>query len=768
MIDKVRRRRFFARRERTASCKPARNSAGALLSLTALCVPSGPALAAGGEDALDVIIVTAQRRAEDQQAAPIAISSISGEALAARRIRTIEDLGAYAPGLTTTNTVSYGAAPLSIRGIGGANGGGNFFNDEPVAVYVDGVYVARLSMSTADLLDIESIQILRGPQGTLYGRNSTAGAVLITSNAPAEEVSGQLRASIARFGDYHAQGYLTGALGENISARAAIGYSKRDGYGTNIVNDGRVGGGEDFTARTSIRYQPHADLSLDLIGEYQDRSASPALIAMTDVGNTGVASPFVLRSDLRRVLDEREFELDDVNSTTSETMLFTAITNWDLGGVSLGMITAVRDWSLLGEQDSDSTGLQLFTNRGAIDSRQYSHEMRLASDYAGPLSWIVGGMYFHDRSDVLFSIQNFQGLFGLGTDATFDANQKTDAHALFADATYEITEELSFTAGGRYSHERKSFENTLVVAILNGGVAPPTFLGGATLAPGTVFSAPPTFTDSASFSDFSPRVIIDYKPQDEILLFASYSQGFKSGGFNSFGLTPAFDAERVHAYELGVKTEFADRRYRINAAAFAYDYSDLQIRLPVPTGGVNIQNVAQASIKGIELEGAAVAGKGFTISASVSLLDTEIVEGAIPAISSTTPPFPIGAPLPLTTEDAAGNRLTRAPEYQGAISAVYERALGNFTGSVSIDYRFQGDVFFLETNQDADTFRGDGWGDLGLRASLASAKGGWELAFFARNLTDNRRVTAVTALGGFPNAALNEPRIWGVESKVRF
>jgi iron complex outermembrane receptor protein len=152
------------------------SSRALFIAVAALFAPSGHVFAADGEDALDVVIVTAQRRAEDQQTAPIAISSMSGDALAARRIRTIEDLGAYAPGLTTTNTVSYGAAPLTIRGIGGANGGGNFFNDEPVAVYVDGVYVARLSMSTADLLDIESIQILRGPQGTLYGRNSTARA----------------------------------------------------------------------------------------------------------------------------------------------------------------------------------------------------------------------------------------------------------------------------------------------------------------------------------------------------------------------------------------------------------------------------------------------------------------------------------------------------------------------------------------------------------------------------------------------------------------
>ncbi len=734
-----------------------------ICAMTLAVFPLDAGHASDGAQALDVVVVTAQRRAEDQQDVPISVSSISGDELASLRIRTLEGLSAFAPGVTTTNTVSYGAAPLSIRGIGGANGGGNFFNDEPVAVYVDGVYVARLNTSTVDLIDIESIQVLRGPQGTLYGRNSTAGAVLITSNAPTFEMNGSLRASIARFGEYQAQGSLSGALSETLGGRVAVGYSKRDGYGVNRFNGEDVGGGEDFSARLSLRFKPDETLTFGLIGEYQDRSATPALIAMTDVGNTGVASPFNRRADLQAILDNREFALNDVNKTDSENWSLTATTEWEIGEISINMVTGYRDWSLLGKQDSDSTALQLFTNSGAIDAQQFSHEMRVFSNSTGPFSWILGGIYFHDHTDVTFSIQNFQGLFGLGTDAVFNASQDTDAYAVFADATYEISNKLSLTAGGRYSYERKSFENNLVVAILNGGTAPPTFLGGATLAPGTVFSAPPTFIDEASFDDFSPRAVIDYKANEELLLFASYSQSFKSGGFNSFGLSQAFNAEGVHAYEIGAKAEFADRRFRLNASAFIYDYSDLQIRLPVPTGGVDIQNVAEATIKGVELEGSALLTDGLTLSANFSFLDTEIIEGIIPAIASSSPPIPIGAPLPLTVEDVSGNRLTRAPSYQGAIFATYERPLGSFSTVLSIDYRFQDDVFFLETNQDTDTFRNEAWGELGLRASLTGPKKRWELAFFARNVTNDRHITAVTALGGFPNAALNEPRRWGLE-----
>ena len=724
--------------------------------------------AAENPAALDAIVVTAQRRAENQQDVPISIFSIDGEGLLDRQIRTLEDLNGFAPSLLTTNTVSYSAAPLSIRGIGGANGGGNFFNDEPVAVYVDGVYVARLSASTTDLLDIESVQVLRGPQGTLYGRNSTAGAILITSNAPSSETSAQLRISAAQFGEYKAQGFITGAIGERASARAAIGYSSRNGYGTNSVIGENVGGSEDFTARLSIRFQLHDKVSLNLIGEYQDRSASPALLAVTNVGETGIASPFVRRPGLEAALESRVFDLNDVNETNSETWSVTANASIDLGVAALDAITGYRDWSLIGEQDSDSTARRLFTNEGAISSQQFSQEVRLTSKNDGPFLWLVGGYFLHDVSDVTFSIQNFQGLFGLGTNAAFDAKQKTNTYAVFADATYNFTERLSITAGARYSHESKEFENDLVVSILNGGTTPPTFMGGVTLPARAIFSSPPSFVDDASFRDFSPRAVIDYKPNENLLFFASYSQGFKSGGFNSFGLSPAFDAENINGYEAGVKSGWAQNRIRLNMSGFIYDYSDLQIRLPVPTGGVDIRNVAEAKIKGFEIEGSAVPVRGLTFSASISVLDTEITEGLIPAISSTTAPFPIGAPLPLVPEDVSGNRLTRAPAFQSFVSATYQTRMGPLIGAVSASYRFQDRVFFLETNQDTDTFSNDAWGELDLRASVSDPADRWELGFFVQNATGSRHITAVTALGGFPNAALNEPRQWGVEAIVRF
>ena len=743
------------------------------MALTGIAATTAPSVYAQEEDSvLEEIVVTAQKRAENLQTVPIAVTTANEQFIISNDVRTLEDLNGAIPGFVTTNTVAYSAAPLTIRGIGGANGGGNFFNDEPVGVYVDGLYVGRLSFSTADLQDIESIQVLRGPQGTLYGRNSTAGAVLVTTNRPTDEFEGVLQTRIAEFDEYRVSGAISGRLSDSVNARASLAYADKAGFGENTVDGSSVGGSEDLTARVSFSYQASDTLSLDLIGEYMDREARPALIAVTGVGATGVASPFVARSDLDSVLDSNRFALNDDNRADSSGHSLTLLAEWDLGWATLNSISGYRSWELDGSQDSDSTALQLFNNNGSLDANQFTEELRLTSNNDSALSWIVGAYYLQESTSMLFDIRNFQALFGLGTEAIFDADQDTDAFALFADATYELNDQLSLTVGGRYSHETKDFNNDFMVLILNGGtvpmIPPAGPLGGLTFPAGATFRNPPQFTDSETFDDFSPRVVLDYQATDDLFLYASYSQGFKSGGFNSFGLTPAFESESIDAFEVGFKSDLADGRVRLNGSFFWYDYADLQIRLPVPTGGVNIQNIGEADISGIELEATALLTKGFTVTANISYLDTEITQGQIPAVSSATPPFPIGIPLTLTPEDVSGNSLTRAPEWQAYLNAAYDIMIGELNWRFSATYKYQSDVFFLETNQDINTFSNDSWNELDVRVSLSDPDDRWEVALFGQNITDDRHITAVTALGGFPNAAVNEPAKYGLDMNFRY
>ncbi len=724
-----------------------------------------------GEGGLSTIIVTAQKRQENQQNVPIAITTLTDGFLTGNNVDSLEDLASTVPGFVTTHSVNYGAAPLAIRGVGGANGGGNFFADEPVAVYIDEVYVGRLSISTAALFDIQDIEVLRGPQGTLYGRNSTAGAVLINSKAPTDALTGYVGGEVASYDEYRVNGAISGPIVDGLlTGRIAAGYADRRGYGINNFDGSRIGGAEDIFARASLRFTPDDNLTIDLVGDYFDQKSNTATIAVADLSNPASASPFIVRPDFDQVLDDRVFAINDPNFYEAEHRGVNLKARWDIGKLTLDWITAFRSYEFAAAQDSDGTALSLINNDGNGQNDQFSQEIRLSSNEESALSWIVGGMYFREDNDFFFQIRNINGFFGLGTVAAFRATQTVDAFAVFAEGKWTIDEIFSVTAGGRYSSEKKDFTNQLAVNILNGGMVPvaaPVF-PGQSFAAGATLTPPTDFADSGKFTDFSPRVVLEAKADDDLLLYASYSQGFTSGGFNVFGLAPEFGSQGINAYEVGLKSEFWDNRIRLNASAFYYDYSNLQVRLPVPTGGVNIANAAEARIKGAEFEFTIIPTTGLNLSANIALLDAEFTEGSIPAVPENTS-FPFGAPIPLSPVDIAGNSLSRAPDFQFYGAAQYELALGSAAKlNLHASYRYQSKVFFLETNQTQSTFSGEAFDEVNLRVSYTHMPSNITAAVFGKNIFDNRHASQVTALGAFPNAALNEPVKWGVEILKKF
>lgn len=743
------------------------------VSLSALAQDNPGARRTAPGTTLNEIIVSSQRREQSAQKVPISVTALPETFLIENGVHSLEDLNGAVPGFVTTNSVNYGAAPLSIRGIGGANGGGNFFADEPVAVYVDGIYITGLTFSTADLFDIQKIEVMRGPQGTLYGRNSTAGALLIKSARPTDEFEGYVRASGSSLTEWQVAGAVSGPLVPDLlKARVAVQYSDRNGWGNNLANGQDVGGSEDISTRLSLEFTPNNDITISTIGEYQHREATPATLQVADLSNTLAASPFVKRPDFNQVLDDNNFSLNSPNFVNSDTYNILLSVNWDLGWATLDSITGYRDYALTGAQDSDGTGLTLFNNNGDLTHKQWTQEVRLTSNDEGRLTWIAGFYYIHSKSTMNpFQIRNFNALFGVGTLAEFRAFQKTNAYALFADATLHVTDRLSLTVGGRYSHEKKDFSNDLRVDILNGGTIPPFApppLAGLMFSAGDVFSNPPAFASNDTFHDFSPRVVVDFDVTDDILAYASYTQGFKSGGFNAFGLAPSFGQENIDAVEIGIKSDLADKRLRLNVSAFYYDYKDLQVRLGVPTGGVEIANAANATVKGVEVETTILPFEGLTLTGNLSYLDAEIDNGMLRRVPEGLA-FPIGAPIPLETVDVSGNRLSRSPKWQSYISGEYRFPVGNYgTSAFKVSYRYQSNVFFLETNQTQPTFRSGNWHQIDLRLSFMSPDERWEIAVFGQNITDERHITQITQLGSFPNAAINEPAKWGGQISVNF
>jgi iron complex outermembrane receptor protein len=261
---------------------------------------------------LDVVVVTAQHRTQNLQDVPISVTALSSDFLAKHDVHSLQDLAGDVPNLVVTNSVSYGNAPISIRGVGGPSGGGSLFNQEPVAVYIDGVYVSQLGQAVSDLTDVGNIQVLRGPQGTLYGRNSTAGAVLITTNRPTNEPSMEASFTGASYDDYRASVALSGpVVGDQLTGRLAIGYHDGGNWATNTADNKPIGGSRDLSGRLSLEYKPTSKLTFTLIGDLEASTADPVTFGLAGLspvptgsvlGTVNLGDPFARRPDYRRSL----------------------------------------------------------------------------------------------------------------------------------------------------------------------------------------------------------------------------------------------------------------------------------------------------------------------------------------------------------------------------------------------------------------------------------------------------------------------------------
>lgn len=766
------------------------SSRGAAGAVALLSVMNAAAEQAG---ALEEVVVTAQKREQNLQDVPISVTALSADYLSENNIGSLQDLAGAVPGLVVTNTLNYGTAPISIRGIGGPNGGGSIFNDEPVAIYIDGVYVARLGASVADLVDIESVQVLRGPQGTLYGRNSTAGALLLTTKRPTAAFESELQGSYAQYDQMRSSVAISGPLGtDRVLGRLAMGYSDGGDYAENLADDDReVGGSRNKMVRASLRLLPTDRLTIDLIGDYQDQLAHPALFgvaAMSAVttptfpfmGPLYQGDPFAARSDVRSMVEDDRVALGDATFTDIESYNGTVLLDWDLGGFKLASISGYRSMANDGQQDSDaqpdattygasSGALQLLRNHGEQDHREYSQELRLQSTGDGRLHWVAGLFFIHEDNEFDFSIESFQAgppqpgvppQRPAGTVATFLASQDLDAYAAFFDVSFAITDALSISAGGRYSDERKAVDIQQTVR---------------NRTTGANLGAPLAFTGDDTWTDFSPRGVLEYKFAPDMLLYGSYSRGFKSGGYNSFDASPAatgFPQEEIDAYEVGVKTDLLGSRLRLNASVFNYDYRNVQIRQAVFTGGVSVRTVPEAQVQGAELEMTFAPIDNVLLRASVSYLDAELQKGVLQALPSNIGVIRYGAqlfppPAVFPSEDVAGNRMTRAPEWQYNLYGEYTWPMQAHEVRLSATWRSQSSVFFSETNQDTATFVGEAWDELDIRLALSDAAERWEVALFGRNVLDDRHVTQVAPFAGFPVASVNMPAQFGLQATYR-
>lgn len=683
-------------------------------------------------DVLEEVVVHSQRREQRVLDVPIQVTAFDQDALERQRILTLEDLQNKVPSTYFGGTTNGTAMTVSIRGVGGSV---TVFGEEPVAVFFDDQFLAR-GASATDLLDLQSIEVLRGPQGTLYGRNATAGAVLLRSNRPSlTTFSGQASVLLAQRDEQRIEAAAGGPLIDGVLGFRLAGlYSKVGGYYDNTLNtSAELGNTESSRVRASLAWAP------------TERTDILALVETGKNDGRGAQARYAIDSDntvripQSRIdaLESRRFALDSPHEYESEdTRALLSLTH-AFGGFDLVVEAGYTHTDAAAQTDSDGTGSNLIYNWGRFTDESFTQDVRLVSTGEGPFRWIAGASLLQNQFDMpYFYIRNVPGGLNLG----FFSKLDTRAAAAYLEGSYSWDNGLSLTLGGRATEERKKADvDQYFVVVASGFVIDP-----------------PEFHDEATWNNFSPRAVLEYRVNPGLNIYASYSRGFKGGGFNAFGAEPSYAPEKIIAYEVGAKARLLQGRLNLSAAAFSYDYEDLQIRLGVPQGGVAIGSARGAEVQGLELEFSAQPMTGLELSGSVSFLDTEYLSFLTPNLAG-------------VLVDAAGGELSRAPDVQFSLAAAYEWSLTRaLVARASASVSHMGDVTFTPTDQATRAWRGDAYTEVNLRASVASADRDWEIAAFVQNATDEFAVTSIVAAGNFPVASFNKPRTFGLELTRRF
>jgi len=701
----------------------------ATLYLTALT----PLFAAERE--LEEVRVTATRTGETLlQQTPIAVTALSGETLRLANIKNIEGMTELLPSVTVSrNTMS---GQLYIRGVGTNN---VFLGGDPSStIHQDGVYLSRPISLFNELLDLERVELVRGPQGTLYGRNSTGGTLNLMSKRPSADFNARLSGEVGSFERRRVSAYINGPVkGEAVTANLALLGSRRDGYIDNQHSAGQPDFGDENinSVRTALSLTPSAELSILLRADLFQRDESspqykPTLLNVDGSQNARALSDSAsLLNDFHSLNIATDSRLDETHSGLSATL------NWQINKqLALTSISAYREFDFDAVLDSDFTEVESRISHVGEDQRQLTQEFQL--NYKAGALTLVAGVFLFDES----SEQNFMAeLLDFASPSVAKTRGQLDAQAqaIYADAHWQLSERLTATAGGRLSHEEKEFSQL-------------HFFGPA---------ANPVQTFEGDFeeswSDFSPKLGLSFTVSEDTLLYASLAQGFKSGGFNLVPEGNQFEPEEITSLELGAKLALADGRIRINLASFYYDYSDLQVsQFEVATTGaprVVITNASDAEIKGLELELVAYPSPRWRLTGALSYLDASYES------------YNAQRPGANTTDiDVSGNALNSAPKHSVILSSDFEQPLLNGSLNYRLSYHWQDEIFFTPFN-DPITRQG-AYGLINASLSFETQGKQWELQLYGKNLADKEYTNAsqdFSPLG--VTLAITEPRTYGLK-----
>jgi iron complex outermembrane recepter protein len=680
--------------------------------------------------AQEQVLVTATKTGErDLQATPMAVSALSGAELARLESHNVAQIAGLAPSTTFSQNSDY--AQLTIRGIGSNV---VFAGSDPSsAVYVDGVYIARPVMVLADFLDLGRVEVLRGPQGTLYGRNAVGGALNVITNGPTNALDVSARVIAGNLNTLRSEVRLSGPIvGGKVLGSAAFLRGVSEGFVNDVDHPDRQLGGEDVTAalgKLQVLFNRRSDLLVS--GDITYKDATPLTYAKVLAVKTGfqVDNP----PGLHNVRTSARTENQTLQYGASAR--FTARVS---DAMTLTSLTAFRKLDFDNWNDADITELDLTAGHVREIQHQWSEEVTVSHQRPG-LTWIAGMFLFDERDRQPISIR----LGGPRLENRLDPDVGANSSAVFGQASVDLTRRLTATAGLRYSREKKTIVNA---GDLNTLDLPVTLVAGSAYA----------YSDAISHTAWTPKFGLDMRLRAGTFGYVSATRGFKSGGFNltSPEAGRGYAPEWAWSYEGGLKTTVAGGRARFNAAVFQTDYSDLQVQTAIRPGVIDISNAAAATIRGVELEGMARLTSKLHLGGHAAWLD---------AIYDRYVAVGVGG----VTGDVAGNRLNNAPEWSGRFWIEWNAGVGRGSRvSLRADSRWQSTVFFTPFNDVIQ--RQQPHGLLDLSAEFGPNRGRWSVMGYARNATNEDYITGSfssppPAIGGRPG----EPREVGVQLTLR-
>ncbi|NIB40565.1 TonB-dependent receptor [Pseudomaricurvus alkylphenolicus] len=752
----------------------------ALAAAVSLLSPT--AVLANDSFMLEEIIVTAQKREQSLQDVPVSVSAVAGEKITESGITNLESLSSYVPNLKIHEGPT--EVGIFIRGLGSGNNQGF---EQSVGMFIDGVYAGKARQFQAPFLDVGVVEVLRGPQGTLFGKNTIAGSITINTARPTEELEATLQTDYElEYGDQSHELVLSGPLTDTLGARAALRYTESNGYMDNTLQDRDEVQSSGVVGRFSLVWNPSDELEIFLKYEKGDVENDGRNSRLDDTATYG---PLLSIADPDYSTDAFHRSTSVAESADVDSESLTLNLNYDLGGHELTWIAAYSEYFAADRFDADFSPVDINTVLFDQEYEQVSHELRLTSDMGESIDYILGVYYQSNDFDTHRNLGLVPANLGVPFPADLGINllfgQETETYAAFGSVSWHPSEVLHWTLGLRYTIEEKEAErhfryteyltDTPLAEVLPPQLAVP---GGMILMANNLFEH--DISDDRRSENLSPSLKVQYDLTPDLMLYASLSKAFKSGGFSEAGSTGAnpgeynpqvgpavfeFDEEEALAFEIGGKSTLLNGAATLNFALFRTEYDDLQVSSYEGVEFV-VGNAAEAVSQGLEIDGVIRLTEALTLSSSLAYLDASYENYSTAPCSAVQ--IAVSEDGLGCTQDLSGEPLAHAPEWSVNVALDHMMPLtDNLELYSHIDLAYS-DEHYLASDLDVRSLE-DAHTIVNARIALRHSEGNWEVALLGKNLSDEEVRTMTgdpSFLPGAQLAMMDAPRTVALQFKL--